>query len=105
MLELDRIDLSDPANGAENVNWVALRQLFARHGLNVIGVRDGSEELRQSAAAAVRSAESCWSFVARISASWPAISRNSSHARPWGRSHSSLSSVNPRISSMVIKAC
>ena len=51
VLELDRIDLSDPANGAENVNWVALRQLFARHGLNVIGVRDGSEELRQSAAA------------------------------------------------------
>lgn len=52
VIELDRIDLSDPANGAETVNWTALRQLFARHGLNVIGVRDGSEALRQSAAAA-----------------------------------------------------
>lgn len=52
VLELDRIDLSDPANGAETVNWTTLRQLFAKHGLNVIGVRDGSEELRQSAAAA-----------------------------------------------------
>lgn len=52
VLELDRIDLSDPANGAEAVNWTALRQLFAKHGLNVIGVRDGSEALRQSAAAA-----------------------------------------------------
>ena len=51
VLELDRIDLSDPANGAETVNWTALRQLFAKHGLNVIGVRDGSEELRRSAAA------------------------------------------------------
>ena len=52
VLELDRIDLSDPANGAEAVNWTALRQLFMKHGLNVIGVRDGSEELRQSAAVA-----------------------------------------------------
>ena len=52
VLELDHIDLSDPANGAEVVDWIALRQLFVKHGLNVIGVRDGSEELRQSAAAA-----------------------------------------------------
>ena len=52
VLELDRIDLSDPANGTEAVNWTALRQLFSKHGLNVIGVRDGSVELRQSAAAA-----------------------------------------------------
>jgi len=52
VLELDRIDLSDPANGAEAVNWTALRQVFMKHGLNVIGVRDGSEELRQSAAVA-----------------------------------------------------
>ena len=31
VLELDRIDLSDPANGAEAVNWTALRQLFMNH--------------------------------------------------------------------------
>lgn len=52
VLELDRIDLSDPANGAEAVDWMALRQLFVGHGLNVIGVRGGSDELRHSAAAA-----------------------------------------------------
>lgn len=52
VLELDHIDLSDPANGSEVVDWVALRRLFVKHGLNIIGVRDGSEELRQSAAAA-----------------------------------------------------
>ena len=52
VLELDRIDLSDPANGAEAVDWSALRTLFLKHGLNVIGVRGGSDELRQSAAAA-----------------------------------------------------
>ncbi len=52
VLELDHIDLSDPANGAEVVDRIALRQLFVKHGLNVIGVRDGSAELRQSAAAA-----------------------------------------------------
>ena len=57
VLELDRIDLSDPANGAEAVNWTALRQLFSKHGLNVVGVRDGSEELRRSAAAADAPAE------------------------------------------------
>lgn len=52
VLELDRIDLSDPANGANAVDWTALRQLFLGHGLNVIGVRGGSDELRHSAAAA-----------------------------------------------------
>jgi septum site-determining protein MinC len=52
VLELDRIDLSDPANGAEAVDWSALRTLFMKHGLNVIGVRGGSDELRQSAAVA-----------------------------------------------------
>jgi len=52
VLELDRIDLSDPANGAEAVDWTALRKLFLGHGLNVIGVRGGSDELRYSAAAA-----------------------------------------------------
>ena len=52
VLELDRIDLSDPANGAETVDWTALRKLFLGHGLNVIGVRGGSEELRSSAALA-----------------------------------------------------
>ena len=52
VLELDRIDLSDPANGAETVDWSALRQLFLGHGLNVIGARGGSDELRNSAAAA-----------------------------------------------------
>jgi septum site-determining protein MinC len=51
VLELDRIDLSDPANGAEAVDWTALRKLFLDHGLNVIGVRGGSDALRNSAAA------------------------------------------------------
>lgn len=51
VLELDRIDLSDPANGAETVDWTVLRKLFLDHGLNVIGVRGGSDELRSSAAA------------------------------------------------------
>ena len=51
VLELDRIDLSDPANGAEAVDWTTLRKLFLGHGLNVIGVRGGSDALRNSAAA------------------------------------------------------
>ena len=51
VLELDQVDLSDPANASEAVDWTALRALFAGHGLNVIGVRGGSAELRHSAAA------------------------------------------------------
>ena len=46
VLELDRIDTSDTAE------WSELRTLFKRHGLNVIGVRGGSEALRASAGAA-----------------------------------------------------
>lgn len=49
VLELDRIA------GTESntpVNWAALSTLFNNHGLHVIGVRGGSDELRASAAAA-----------------------------------------------------
>jgi len=49
VLELDRIDISDPANASEAVDWTALRALFTGHGLNVIGVRGGSADLRHSA--------------------------------------------------------
>lgn len=49
VLELDRIDATDTAEALE---WSALRTLFKRHGLNVIGVRGGSEALRASAGAA-----------------------------------------------------
>ena len=46
VLELDHIDTADA------VEWSALRTLFKRHGLNVIGVRGGSDALLASAAAA-----------------------------------------------------
>ena len=49
VLELDRIDAAETAEALE---WSALRALFKRHGLNVIGVRGGSETLRASASAA-----------------------------------------------------
>ena len=50
VLELDRVDSSDPANAAEVVDWTALRTLFSGHGLNVIGVRGGNQALLDSAA-------------------------------------------------------
>ena len=46
VLELDRVDTADA------VEWSTLRAMFKRHGLNVIGVRGGSEALRESAGAA-----------------------------------------------------
>ena len=46
VLELDRVDMADA------VEWPALRAMFKRHGLNVIGVRGGSDALRASAGAA-----------------------------------------------------
>jgi len=46
VLELDQIE------AAEAVDWAALRSMFQRHGLRVIGVRGGSEVLRESAASA-----------------------------------------------------
>ena len=49
VLELDRIDAAETVEALE---WSALRALFKRHGLNVIGVRGGSEALRASASAA-----------------------------------------------------
>jgi len=49
VLELDRIDMT---NVADAVEWSALRNMFNRHGLNVIGVRGGSDALRASAGAA-----------------------------------------------------
>ena len=49
VLELDQIDAAEQAQSA---NWVGLRRLFANHGLHVIGVRGGSDALRDQAAAA-----------------------------------------------------
>lgn len=49
VLELDRID---EAEITEAVDWANLCTIFHSHGLNVIGVRGGSDELRASAAAA-----------------------------------------------------
>jgi septum site-determining protein MinC len=46
LLEVGEIDLS------ETVNWGALHQLFARHGLRVIGVSGANDALRESALAA-----------------------------------------------------
>lgn len=40
------------AGPAEDADWPALRALFARHGLRLVGVRGGSEALRAAAAAA-----------------------------------------------------
>lgn len=48
VLELDRIDAADIT---EVVDWANLCTMFHSHGLNVIGVRGGSDELRASAAA------------------------------------------------------
>jgi len=46
------LDLIDPSEADENVNWASLLTLFTKHGLRVIGVRGGSEALRTSAASA-----------------------------------------------------
>lgn len=40
------------AGDADDADWGALRTVFARHGLSLIGVRGGSEALRAAAAAA-----------------------------------------------------
>ncbi len=45
------LDLSQ-AGAVSSAKWQLLKELFRTHGLNVIGVRGGSEELRQSARAA-----------------------------------------------------
>ena len=37
---------------AKQAEWTPIKKVFAAHGLHVIGVRGGSDELRQSAAAA-----------------------------------------------------
>lgn len=47
VIELDR---AEEAESADPVDWTALRSELRRHGLNVIGVRGGSEALRDSAA-------------------------------------------------------
>jgi len=49
LLELDRIAGTE---STRPVDWVALCSMFNSHGLHVIGVRGGSDELRASAAAA-----------------------------------------------------
>jgi len=49
VLELDHLDTADVADAVE---WSALRNMFNRHGLNVIGVRGGSDALLASAGAA-----------------------------------------------------
>jgi septum site-determining protein MinC len=45
------LELSQLADESD-ANWPQVKQLFAAHGLQIIGVRGGSEELRQHAAAA-----------------------------------------------------
>ena len=49
VLELDQVDLSDPANAPDAVEWAPLCQLFLQHGLRIIGVRGADEALRASA--------------------------------------------------------
>lgn len=49
VLELDRIEGSE---STRPIDWAALCTTFHNHGLHVIGVRGGSDELRASAAAA-----------------------------------------------------
>ena len=52
VIELDRVDTSEPANAADAVDWPAVCAVFGGHGLRVIGVRGGSDELHATAAAA-----------------------------------------------------
>ncbi len=49
VLELDQID---SAEHGETADWPGLRSLFSGHGLHLIGVRGGSEALREHAASA-----------------------------------------------------
>ena len=49
VLELDSITSVETV---EAIDWAALKATFDRHGLRVIGVRGGSEALRESAASA-----------------------------------------------------
>ena len=46
------LDLIAPSQADENLNWASLLALFTKHGLRIIGVRGGSEALRESAASA-----------------------------------------------------
>ena len=52
LLELAQLNDAEPTDAAELADWAAVTRLFKRHGLNIIGVRGGSEVLRASAAAA-----------------------------------------------------
>ena len=49
IIELDQATSPEPS---EAVDWTALRSIFDGHGLHVIGVRGGSDDLRASAATA-----------------------------------------------------
>ncbi len=48
VLELDQIECTDETA----IDWTAVRAVFGRHGLHVVGVRGAGETLRESAAAA-----------------------------------------------------
>ncbi len=48
VLELDQIECTNETA----VDWTAIRAVFSRHGLHVVGVRGAGEVLRESAAAA-----------------------------------------------------
>ena len=48
VLELDQIEGANETA----VDWTAIRGIFSRHGLHVVGVRGASDALRESAAAA-----------------------------------------------------
>ena len=49
VLELDQVDLSDPVNAPEAVDWSPLCGIFRQHGLRVIGIRGADDALRASA--------------------------------------------------------
>ncbi|MFZ2852575.1 MAG: hypothetical protein WAZ34_00510, partial [Rhodocyclaceae bacterium] len=47
LLELSQLDRQGNERAAD---WALIKQIFATHGLHVVGVRSASDELRQSAA-------------------------------------------------------
>lgn len=52
VLELDQIEAAEEASPEGSPDWSAIRAILDRHGLRVIGVRGGSDSLRETAAAA-----------------------------------------------------
>ena len=65
VLELDRIEAAEPA---ETVDWITIQTTLTSHGLHVIGVRGGSDTLRDSAAKAGLPAFAAFKRAARTQA-------------------------------------